>query len=81
MSIYVVDGFFLSSTCCFHVMAYRYKQNKDDKIKAVIQQCEMVICLFNVITFFFIRRKCHFHERPKDRCMLFSRHQVSRVQV
>lgn len=83
MSLFnVVDGFFLRRTCCFHVnKANRYKQNKDDKIEAVIQQYEMVICLFHVIYLFFIRRKCHFHERPTDRCMLFSRRQVCRVQV
>lgn len=82
MSLFdVADGFFLRSTCCYHVKAYRYKQNKDDKIEAVIQQYEMVMSVFNVITFFFIRRECHSHERPTDRGVLFSRHQVCRVQV
>lgn len=52
MSLFdVADGFFLRSTCCYHVKAYRYKQNKDDKIEAVIQQYEMVMSVFNVITF------------------------------
>lgn len=81
MSLFdVADGFFLRSTC-YNVKAYRYKQNKDDKIEVVIQQYEIVMSVFNVITFFFIRRKCHSHERPTDRCVLFSRRQVCRVQV